>query len=134
MSIPSATHRTRFLEKLGARSTVVEHGAAALEAVRRGSIDLILMDCHMPGMDGFEATRRIRSDARWARVPIIALTASATPQDRELCLTAGRDDFLPKPLELGSLRKALERWSTAKGQPREADYRGVRPFDSKQAR
>ena len=76
--------------------------------------DLILMDCHMPELDGFEAAAAVRaleaSGVR-GRIPIVALTASATAEDRAKCLRAGMDDVVTKPIAVGELRHALERWS-----------------------
>ena len=74
--------------------------------------DLILMDCQMPEMDGYEATRRIRQSIQ-ARIPIVALTASAMTSDRERCLGEGMDDYLAKPVELALLAQVLARWISA---------------------
>jgi signal transduction histidine kinase len=105
------------LRKLGYRADVVTNGQEALDALEDVAYDVILMDCQMPGVDGLEATRRIRhaeengsGDAPSARhVHIIALTANAMPGDRELCLGAGMDDYLAKPIRLEALQAALER-------------------------
>ena len=103
----------RMLDSDGYRVTVANNGLEALEAFLRGSFDLVLMDCQMPEMDGFEASRRIRerekeSNAR--RVPIIALTANAMQQDRDECLNAGMDDHLSKPYSREELRTMLKKW------------------------
>jgi CheY-like chemotaxis protein len=93
---------TRMLEKAGFRCGVVGDGRAAVEAVRAGEVDLVLMDCQMPVLDGFAAAREIRA---WeqktgaAPVTIIALTANAMQGDRERCLDAGMNDYLPKPIK-----------------------------------
>lgn len=103
------------LKKLGYAADAVNDGADAVEAVRRSGYDLVLMDCQMPGMDGFEATRRIRQSQR-RDIPIIALTASAMSGDREQCLEQGMDDYLSKPVDLVSLAEKLDKWLAA-GQP-----------------
>jgi CheY-like chemotaxis protein len=91
---------------------VAENGFEAVEAIQRGVYGLILMDCQMPGMDGYEATRRIRAmNGDAASVPIVALTANAMEGDRDRCLDAGMDDYLGKPLRGEDLRMVLERWS-----------------------
>jgi two-component system sensor histidine kinase/response regulator len=93
--------------------TVVNNGKEAVDAYAQGEFDLILMDCHMPEMDGFEATREIRARERAAsakRTPIIALTANAMAHDREECLNAGMDDHLAKPFSMQTLQDMLERW------------------------
>lgn len=93
--------------------TVASNGAEALDIYFKSAFDLVLMDCHMPHMDGFEATRAIRElQARQnlKRVPIIALTANAMQQDRDDCLNAGMDDHLTKPYSRVQMRAMLERW------------------------
>ena len=101
-----------LLERLGCQVVVVADGAAAVEAALGGGHDLVLMDCHMPGMDGYEATRQIRQHERGGthRLPILALTAAALAEDREKCLAAGMDDHLSKPASLPQLGEALSRW------------------------
>ena len=97
----------------------VENGAQAVQRVTAGDStqarpDLVLMDCQMPVLDGYQATRQIR---QWeqqqgrARLPIVALTASAYDEDREHCLEAGMDDFLTKPLAVPALEAALAKWA-----------------------
>ena len=104
---------TALLEQLGLQVESVGDGEAAIARCREHPPDLVLMDCQMPSVDGFEATRRIRqSEARAGagRLPIIALTANALPCDRARCLAAGMDDHLPKPVQQDELRRVLARW------------------------
>lgn len=102
---------TLMLERLGATPHVANDGFEALAAIERAAYDLVLMDCHMPEMDGLDATARVRALlGDRGQVPIIALTASATAQDRERCLEAGMDDFLGKPVDRTQLREILDRW------------------------
>jgi two-component system sensor histidine kinase/response regulator len=102
----------RLLEKAGCRVDVVATGDEALAAHAQGSYALIIMDCQMPAMDGYEATRQIRARERVTgkRVPIIAMTAHALEGDRERCLGAGMDDYLSKPVQPGQLSAVLARW------------------------
>ena len=125
-----------MLTKLGYRVDVVANGQEAVTAIQHTPYDLVLMDCMMPEMDGYEATREIRkretslvardsslvnrdssfgnderrdtSDQR--HIPIIALTANAMAEDRERCLAAGMDDFLTKPVKLDVLERMLKQW------------------------
>jgi PAS domain S-box-containing protein len=97
------------LEKLGYRATAVANGAEAVKAVRRQRFDIVLMDCEMPVMDGYEATRHIHESVQ-RDIPIIALTAHAMSEHRDLCLSAGMNDYLAKPLELEHLSEMLARW------------------------
>jgi PAS domain S-box-containing protein len=108
----------RLLEKLGYRVEVADDGRQALEACRRSVYDAVLMDGQMPGMDGFEVTRRIREEEDpERRTPIIAMTASAMKGDRERCLAAGMDDYLSKPVTPESLDAVLRRWVKAAPSP-----------------
>ena len=120
----------RMLQKTGYRVDVVENGQEAVKAVGLTSYDLVLMDCQMPEMDGLEATRKIREMASVKReakqktssdplpltphapprVPIIALTANALSGDREICLEAGMDDFLTKPVRIEELETMIGKW------------------------
>jgi PAS domain S-box-containing protein len=100
------------LRKLGYHAVAAANGAEAVEAFRQGSFDLVLMDCHMPVMDGFEAARRIR--ALRPDIPVVAITADAMPADRELCLEAGMSDYISKPVDLGLLAGVLARWLPAR--------------------
>jgi signal transduction histidine kinase/ActR/RegA family two-component response regulator len=102
----------RMLEKAGHRADLVGNGQDAVAAIGAASYDLVLMDCQMPQLDGFEATRAIRAaEAGTDRhVPIVALTANAMEGDRERCVTAGMDDYLSKPFTKQALAAVLERW------------------------
>ena len=103
-----------MLKKLGIEADVVATGTEALDALLGVSYDLVLMDCQMPEMDGFEATRRIRDRERGSRrLPIVAMTADAMVGDRERCLEVGMDDYIPKPVRSEALRQALARWLPA---------------------
>ena len=108
-----------MLAKLGYRAVVAENGLAAVEQVQAHPYDLILMDCQMPVMDGYDATAAIRGLAgeRGRSVPIIALTANAMSGDRERCLAAGMSDFLAKPFTREQLQMALLRWLPAPSHP-----------------
>jgi PAS domain S-box-containing protein len=98
----------QLLRHLGYRADVVANGVEAVEALERQDYPVILMDMQMPEMDGLEATRRLRQRFRGANAPyIIAMTANAMPGDRERCLDAGMNDYIPKPVELEVLDKAL---------------------------
>ena len=102
-----------MLARLGLSADVVGTGIGAIEALRVRAYDLVLMDMHMPELDGVQATRRIRQgeagDARMA-VPVIAMTASALPSDQVLCLEAGMNEYITKPVALDALTQVLHRW------------------------
>jgi len=102
-----------ILKELGLQSDIADNGVEALQALESLPYDLVLMDCLMPVMDGFEASRRIRdSDSKVLNrsIPIIAMTASTMEEDREKCLAAGMNDFLSKPVEVDKLQQTLLRW------------------------
>jgi CheY-like chemotaxis protein len=99
------------ITRLGYQVDVVGNGIEAMEAVARGSYAAVLMDCHMPLMDGFQATAEIRRrEAPGQRIPIIAITAAAMPEDREQCLAAGMDDYVSKPFDIKLLGTTLAQW------------------------
>jgi signal transduction histidine kinase/CheY-like chemotaxis protein/HPt (histidine-containing phosphotransfer) domain-containing protein len=103
----------KLLERLGCRVDLVGNGIEALEALRERPYDLVLMDCQMPELDGFEATRRLRDPAYGVRdtaIPVIALTANTLQSDRDACLNAGMNDFLGKPLSPEALAQTLSLW------------------------
>jgi CheY-like chemotaxis protein len=102
----------RLLEKQGCEIEIAGTGQEAVSAWERNSFDLIFMDCHMPDMDGYEATRRIRTFERERSLPptrIVAMTANAMEGDREACLQAGMDDYLAKPVTPEALIEKLKR-------------------------
>jgi CheY-like chemotaxis protein len=101
----------RMLALLGCEVELAESGDAVLELLGRGDFDLILMDCMMPQMDGYEATAEVRRrEAGGRHIPIIAMTANAMEGDRERCLAAGMDDYVSKPVSRSALAAALGRW------------------------
>jgi CheY-like chemotaxis protein len=139
----------RMLEKLGFQSDVVGNGQEALAALAHGSYAIVLMDCQMPLVDGFEATRLIRQREAVTQksatadctatyhIPIVALTANAMRGDRERCLAAGMDDYLTKPVRKEDLKGILDRWISAAIQVRvdqsdraeySADMKDTRPL------
>jgi len=100
-----------LLAKLGHHADAVRNGLEAVKAVESGTYDVVFMDCQMPELDGFEATRRIRRlSGTCARVPIVALTANAMQGDRERCLDVGMNDYVTKPVDVGRLLAALQRF------------------------
>lgn len=101
------------LESLGYKCTAVANGSEALQKITQENFDLVLMDCHMPKMDGFEATRRIRALSSFkAHLPIVALTANAMSEDKARCFLSGMNDYLTKPIGLEKLSQVLERHLT----------------------
>jgi len=101
-----------MLARLGVRAELADSGRAALEAITRNAYPVILMDCQMPGMDGFETTALIRARHCAGDGPrIVAMTANAAGTDRDKCLAHGMDDYLAKPIMLSDLERVLHRWS-----------------------
>ncbi|HEY1076974.1 MAG TPA: response regulator, partial [Fontimonas sp.] len=98
-----------LLESAGLRVSLAGNGVEALRALEESAFDLVLMDIQMPEMDGLEATRRIRADERFARLPVIAMTANAMSGDRERCLEAGMNDHVSKPVDVDALFTAILR-------------------------
>jgi CheY-like chemotaxis protein len=118
------------LQRLGHECVIATGGRASLDLLRTEPFDLVLMDCQMPDMDGYEATRHIRQlDGAGARVPVIAITAHALPGEREKCLAAGMNDYLAKPVSIEQLGAVIRLWasktstshSTAPDMPMEGD-------------
>ena len=111
----------RMLEKLGCRADVAANGLEAVAAVERVPYDLVLMDCQMPELDGYAATRSIRAkEKNGHRMVIVAMTANAMEGDRDRCLTVGMDDYLPKPVSSKNLEKILRTWGSK-------DHQGQNP-------
>ena len=98
-----------LLAKMGHQVQIAENGARAVKALEAAEYDLVLMDCEMPEMDGYAATRAIRALAHRAHVPIVAMTAYAMPEDRQRCLDAGMDDYIPKPISTERLAATIDR-------------------------
>jgi CheY-like chemotaxis protein len=99
------------LRNLGCEVEVARNGSMALELVRQAAFDLVLMDCQMPEMDGFEATIAIRrEEGHGKRLPIVALTAAAMEQDHQRCIACGMDGYLSKPVQADVLREYLREW------------------------
>jgi CheY-like chemotaxis protein/HPt (histidine-containing phosphotransfer) domain-containing protein len=99
-----------ILEQAGAQVTVADNGRIAIEKLRAGQFDVILMDVQMPEMDGYQATAEIRSDSRFKTFPIIAMTAHAMSGDREKCLAAGMNDYVTKPIDPAQVIQTIGRW------------------------
>ena len=98
----------RRLEKRGYQMAIATDGLAGIELARSSNPDLILMDMSLPGLDGWQASRQLKSDNATARIPIIALTAHAMAEDREKAMAAGCDEYETKPVELASLLAKIE--------------------------
>ena len=103
-----------IMEQMGVDLTIVDNGQAAVEFLEKEVVDLVLMDCQMPQMDGFNATAQLR--AKGIETPIVALTAYAREEDAEQCLAAGMNDFLSKPFRQSEMRAILQKWLPRKPQ------------------
>jgi len=118
-----------MLERMGVRLAVAKDGHEALEHLGREEFDLVLMDCQMPGLDGYETTAEVRrleeSGSHRERMPIVALTADAVDGDRETCLAAGMDDYLAKPFTYAGLAQIVERWYLVRRTARRTDRVGA---------
>lgn len=110
------------LTTLGFNGHAVANGKEAVEAILSGKYDLVLMDCQMPEMDGFQATKAIRMGETHSggRIPIIAMTAHAMDGDRERCISAGMDDYISKPVDAKKLQKVLAKWMRKGAEPERA--------------
>jgi PAS domain S-box-containing protein len=114
-----------MLKKLGFGADAVTDGQEVLKALKSAPYDLVLMDCQMPVMDGYEASRQIRgSGMSFKDIPIIAMTAHAMTGDREKCLEAGMNDYISKPVSPQLLFEAIEKWSKGKGQNPQKETEG----------
>ncbi len=116
-----------LLEGVGARLDVANHGGEAVRKLQDVAFpppyDVVLMDLQMPEMDGYQATAKIRSDPRFAKLPIIAMTAHATMEERQRCLDAGMNDHVSKPIDPDALYATLERWVKPKEEPAKSPAR-----------
>ena len=99
------------LKKLGYRADSVANGLEVITALDTIPYDLVLMDCQMPELDGYEATLQLRKDPRWLNLPVVAMTANAMQGDREKCLRSGMSDYISKPVRIEELKSVLERWT-----------------------
>jgi len=118
-NVVNQTVARRMLEKRGFSTDVAANGLEALDTLASQEYSVVLMDCQMPKMDGYEATAQIRrrEAAGSRRIPIIAMTANTLPSDRDRCLAAGMDDYLSKPLRLQELNDMLTRWTPSPPEP-----------------
>ena len=111
----------RMLEKAGCSIETYGSGEEAIGAFEKSRPDIVLMDCQMPGIDGYEATRRLRQlEHEGQRTPIIALTAHASDEDRARCIEAGMDDHIAKPIDSDQIAAMLARWSARPGGDRKS--------------
>jgi two-component system, sensor histidine kinase and response regulator len=105
-----------MLSRLGYSTDVASEGAAVLEMLQKQHYDVVLMDCQMPGMDGYEATKAIRAlPSEVSKIPIIAVTANALPGQRERCLSIGMNDYISKPIQIELLASTLRKYLASDG-------------------
>jgi CheY-like chemotaxis protein len=117
-----------LLAQLGYRADMATNGLEVLQAVQRRRYDIVLMDVHMPKMDGLETTRRLHQQLPAEQRPrIIAMTASVTHSDHARCLAAGMDDYLSKPVQMAELQAVLQRWGHPPAAPHESEDEAVPP-------
>jgi len=100
----------QVLKNFGASIVLANNGLEALVALEQEAFDIVLMDLHMPSMNGYEATLEIRKQARYAELPVITLSASVTDEEKRRCLATGMNDFIAKPINKVELLATLERW------------------------
>jgi CheY-like chemotaxis protein len=100
-----------LLKNMGHYADVTENGELAIKALEQRHYDLVLMDCQMPVMDGFETTRRIRKNPAWRELPVIAVTANVMQGDRDDCFASGMNDYITKPYNRSQLSAAIMRWA-----------------------
>ncbi len=125
----------KMLEKLGYSADIAENGEEALSALEAYPYDLVFMDCQMPVMDGYEATRQIRNPASKVRnhkIPIVAMTANAMKGDSEACIDAGMDDYISKPVDPKALITILDKWLSESEEPSEHAREGLRAETAKE--
>ncbi len=98
-----------MLKKLGFNADIANNGTEVMDALSKDNYELVFMDCQMPVMDGYEATKAIRN-SDYKDIPIVALTANAMPGDKEKCLSVGMDYYIVKPLSITSIQQALDKY------------------------
>jgi CheY-like chemotaxis protein/HPt (histidine-containing phosphotransfer) domain-containing protein len=116
-----------MLEEVGSSVCLAANGMEALELLRQTAFDCVLMDVQMPLMDGLEATRRIRADPRLADLRVLAMTATATSEDRVRCIEAGMDDFISKPIQPALMYQTIANWLPERDAARERPSAPPRP-------
>jgi CheY-like chemotaxis protein len=114
-NVINQTIAVKMLEKMGFRADAVANGKEVITALNSIPYDLVLMDCQMPEMDGYEATAEIRKSAMVSvsKIPVVAMTANAMTDDAKKCLDAGMSDYVSKPISRQDLEKVILKWLTA---------------------